>query len=236
MSAADILLWIIFPYVAAAIGLLGLWWRYRVDQFGWTSASTQLFEHKILGWAGPAFHYGALAAIGGHVIGMFLPLSATNSVGITEAFYRWFAGIAGGVSGAVCLAGFFGLIYRRASNARVRRTTTRTDIFAYALLTFLIGLGSYMTFRHTLFTANPYNYRESVAIWWRSLFYLHPDVDVVKDASLPYQVHAIVAWAFWAVLPFSRLVHMFSIPLQYLGRPYILYRRRFPPATSTRSR
>jgi nitrate reductase gamma subunit len=49
-------------------------------------------------------------------------------------------------------------------------------------------------------------------------------------------VHAIVAWAFWAVLPFSRLVHMFSIPLQYLGRPYILYRRRYPPATSTRSR
>jgi respiratory nitrate reductase gamma subunit len=236
VSVADFTFWVIFPYAAAAVGLVGLWWRYRTDQFGWTSASTQLFEHKILGWAGPAFHYGALAAIGGHVIGMFLPLSATNSVGITEAFYRWFAGIAGGISGAVCLVGFFGLIYRRARNDRVRRTTTRTDIFAYALLTFLIGLGSYMTFRHTLFTSNPYNYRESVAIWWRSLFYLRPDVDAVTNASLPYQIHAIVAWAFWAVLPFSRLVHMFSIPLQYLGRPYILYRRRYPPATTTRSR
>jgi nitrate reductase gamma subunit len=64
MSAGEILLWIILPYLAIAVFLVGLWWRYRADQFGWTSGSTQLFEHKILGWAGPAFHYGALAAIG----------------------------------------------------------------------------------------------------------------------------------------------------------------------------
>ena len=48
--------------------------------------------------------------------------------------------------------------------------------------------------------------------------------------NIAYQLHAVVAWAFWALLPFSRLVHMFSIPLQYVGRPYILYRRRYPAA------
>jgi nitrate reductase gamma subunit len=230
VSDIDIFLWIILPYAAAAIGLVGLWWRYRTDQFGWTSASTQLFEHKILGWAGPAFHYGALAAIGGHIVGLLIPESVTSSLGISEDFYRWFAGIAGGIAGAVCIAGFFGLVYRRATNARVRRSTTRTDIITYALLTFLIGVGCYMTFAHTLFTDAPYNYRSSVAEWWRSLFYLQPDVDAVSNAEFVYQLHAIVAWAFWAILPFSRLVHMFSIPLQYLGRPYILYRRRYPAA------
>ncbi len=232
MSVADFTLWVILPYVAAAIGLVGLWWRYRTDQFGWTSASTQLFEHKILGWAGPAFHYGALAAIGGHVIGLLIPESVTAAIGISEDVYRWIAGIAGGIAGAVCIAGFFGLVYRRATNARVRRSTTRTDIVAYALLTFLIGLGCYMTFRDTLFTSDPYNYRSSIAEWWRSLFYLKPDVDAVSDAKFAYQLHAIVAWAFWAILPFSRLVHMFSIPLQYLGRPYILYRRRYATTSS----
>ncbi|MBS1885503.1 MAG: respiratory nitrate reductase subunit gamma, partial [Actinobacteria bacterium] len=48
------------------------------------------------------------------------------------------------------------------------------------------------------------------------------------------QLHAIVAWSFWALFPFSRLVHAWSIPLQYVGRPYILYRRRYRPASVAR--
>ena len=62
-GAGAILLWVIFPYAAVATFIVGTWWRYRADQFGWTSGSTQLFERRILGWAGPLFHYGALAAV-----------------------------------------------------------------------------------------------------------------------------------------------------------------------------
>ena len=54
--------------------------------------------------------------------------------------------------------------------------------------------------------------------------------EAVQGANTVYQVHAIIAWAFWALFPFSRLVHAWSIPLQYLGRPYILYRRRYAKA------
>ena len=56
----------------------------------------------------------------------------------------------------------------------------------------------------------------------------------MQGANTVYQIHAIVAWAFWALFPFSRLVHAFSIPLQYVGRPYILYRRRYAPDFSAR--
>ena len=230
MSAGDVLLWVILPYVAIATFLVGHFWRYRTDQFGWTSGSTQLFERKILGWAGPAFHYGALAAIGGHVLGMMIPQSFTDSVGVSESTYRWISGIAGGVAGAVCIIGFAGLVYRRATNARVRRSTTRIDIFVYFLLAVLIGLGCFMTFRHTLFAGEPYNYRSSISEWWRSLFTLDPDVDAASSAKTVYQVHAIVAWAFWGLFAFSRLVHVWSIPLQYIGRPWILYRRRYATA------
>jgi respiratory nitrate reductase gamma subunit len=225
VSAGEILLWIILPYVAVATFVVGTWWRYRADQFGWTSGSTQLFEHKILGWAGPAFHYGALAAVGGHVIGLMIPKSLTEAVGMSEATYRWFSAIAGAVAGAVCVVGFAGLVYRRATS--VRRTTSRTDLLVYLLLVVLIGLGCWMTFAHNLITASPYDYRDSISEWWRSLFVLQPDVEAVQGANAVYQVHAIVAWAFWALFPFSRLVHAWSIPLQYLGRPYILYRRRY---------
>ena len=110
----------------------------------------------------------------------------------------------------------------------MRRTTSRTDLLVYFLLVVLIGLGCAMTFGYNLATKAPYDYRDSVSEWWRSLFILQPDVDAVEDANTVYQVHAIIAWAFWALFPFSRLVHAWSIPLQYLGRPYILYRRRYP--------
>jgi len=235
MSAGEVLLWIIFPYVAAATFLVGLWWRYRADQFGWTSGSTQIFEQKILGWAGPAFHYGALMAIGGHVIGLLVPKAFTEAIGVSENTYRWFSAIAGAVAGAICVVGFVGLVYRRVTNVRVRRTTSRTDLAVYALLVILIGLGCWMTFAHNLLTAQPYDYRDSISDWWRSLFILQPDVKAVEGANTVYQIHAIVAWAFWALFPFSRLVHALSIPLQYLGRPYILYRRRYA-STPTRTR
>lgn len=230
MSAGEILLWIILPYVAVATFVVGTWWRYRTDQFGWTSQSTQMLEHKILGWAGPAFHYGALGAVAGHVIGLMIPKSFTEAIGMSESTYRWFSAIAGAIAGAICVVGFVGLAYRRATNDRVRRTTSRMDLLVYLLLTILIGLGVYMTFGYNLITKSPYDYRESISEWWRSLFILQPDVEAVQDANLLYQIHAIVAWAFWALFPFSRLVHAWSIPLQYLGRPYILYRRRYPAA------
>ena len=235
MSAGEILLWIILPYLAIAVFLVGLWWRYRADQFGWTSGSTQIFEQKILGWAGPAFHYGALMAIGGHVIGLLVPKAFTEAIGVSENTYRWFSAIAGAVAGAICVVGFVGLVYRRVTNVRVRRTTSRTDLAVYALLVILIGLGCWMTFAHNLLTAQPYDYRDSISDWWRSLFILQPDVKAVEGANTVYQIHAIVAWAFWALFPFSRLVHALSIPLQYLGRPYILYRRRYA-STPTRTR
>jgi nitrate reductase gamma subunit len=227
MSAGEILLWIILPYVAIATFFVGHWWRYRFDQFGWTSGSTQLFEQKILGWAGPAFHYGALAAVGGHVIGLLIPKSFTEAIGMSEHTYRWFSAIAGAIAGVIVLVGFVGLVYRRVTNVRVRRTTSRTDLLVYLLLTVLIVLGCIQTFGYNLITATPYDYRDSISLWWRSLFILQPDVEAVQDSQFLYQLHAIIAWAFWALFPFSRLVHAWSIPLQYLGRPYILYRRRY---------
>lgn len=227
MNAGDILLWIIFPYVAGAVFVVGHYWRYRTDQFAWTSRSTQLLERRVLGWASPAFHYGALAAVGGHLIGLCIPSSWTDAVGIGEHTYRWIAAIAGGIAGAVALVGFLGLVFRRIRSDRVRRSTTRVDIVTYGLLTVLIGLGCYMTFVHNLAANAPYNYRSSIGVWWRSLFYLNPHIGAATSAPLVYQLHAIIAWGFWAAFPFTRLVHAWSIPFQYLGRPYILYRRRY---------
>ena len=106
---------------------------------------------------------------------------------MSESTYRWFSAIAGAIAGAVCVVGFVGLVYRRATNVRVRRTTSRTDLLVYFLLVVLIGLGCWMTFAHNLLTTSPYDYRDSISEWWRSLFILQPDVEAVagREHRLP---------------------------------------------------
>jgi nitrate reductase gamma subunit len=228
VSTADVFLWVVIPYVAIAIFLLGHVWRYRHDQFGWTSRSTQLLERGLLKWGSPLFHYGALAAIGGHILGILVPASATAAIGIDEHAYHLISAIAGTVAGAVTLVGLAILIYRRASVRRVAVTTTYVDLIVYTLLFFVIAIGMLTTLSHNLFASgNGYNYRETVAIWFRGVFAFQDNAQLMAGVPLIYQVHVLAAWAILALWPFSRLVHAWSIPVQYIGRPYILYRRRY---------
>jgi respiratory nitrate reductase gamma subunit len=231
VSTADIFLWIVIPYVAITIFLLGHVWRYRHDQFGWTSRSTQLLERRLLKWGSPLFHYGALAAIGGHVLGILIPSSVTSAVGIDEHAYHLISAVAGTLAGAAALIGLLLLTYRRATVRRVAVTTSYVDLLVYALLVFVIGLGMFDTVFHNAAAAgNGYDYRQTVAIWFRGVFALQDHARLMASVPLVYQLHALSAWAILALWPFSRLVHAWSIPLQYIGRPYILYRRRYPAA------
>ena len=78
MTVTEALLWVALPYVSTTIFVGGLIWRYHRDQFGWTSRSTQLLESRLLAPGSILFHYGALAAIGGHVLGILVPAPARN--------------------------------------------------------------------------------------------------------------------------------------------------------------
>lgn len=62
------------------------------------------------------------------------------------------------------------------------------------------------------------------------IFLLDPNPELMTEPPPIYQIHALSAWLLYAIWPFTRLVHAWSYPLQYLGRPYILYRRRYAPA------
>ncbi len=233
MRAVHLLLWVALPYATIAIFLAGHVWRYRTDQYGWTTRSTQILESRWLKWGNPLFHLGALAAIGGHVLGIVIPTSWTSAVGVSEHSYHLISATAGTLAGIACAAGLAILIWRRVASPRVRVTTTRTDVLVYALLALVIGLGLAETIgKNTL--GGGYDYRATVAVWFRSIVFFHPEPDAMVGAPILYQLHAVSAWLILAVWPFSRLVHAWSIPLQYIGRPYILYRRRWAPAPRRR--
>jgi respiratory nitrate reductase gamma subunit len=66
----DMALWVVLPYVALTVFAVGHVWRWRTDQFGWTTRTTQLLENRLLRLGSPLFHLGAFAAIAGHIAGV----------------------------------------------------------------------------------------------------------------------------------------------------------------------
>ena len=50
-------LWGVFPYLAMAVFVVGLIWRYKYDKFGWTTRSSQLYESKMLRIGSPLFSH-----------------------------------------------------------------------------------------------------------------------------------------------------------------------------------
>jgi nitrate reductase gamma subunit len=232
VTTAETFLWIVLPYVAITIFIVGTIWRYRRDQFRWTSRSNQLLERRFLKWGSPLFHYGALAAIAGHVLGILIPKTATNTINIDEHAYHYISAIPGTIAGLASLLGLLILIYRRVRFRRIAVTTSYVDLVVYTLLLYLIATGLVDTvFHNALASGNGYDYRETVAIWFRGLFAFQDHARLMASVPLVYQIHVAAAWLIYALWPFSRLVHVWSIPLQYIGRPYILYRRRYQTAS-----
>jgi nitrate reductase gamma subunit len=220
----DQLLWVVYPYVCLTVFVVGHFWRYRYDKFGWTTRSSQLYEDRLLRIGSPLFHFGILAVFLGHVMGLGVPKSWTEAVGVSEGLYHFLAVSIGAVAGFATLAGLAILIYRRRTVGPVFSATTKMDKAMYAVLATVIVLGLVNTVAANVFGS--YDYRESVSIWFRGIFRfsLHPAL--MADAPWSFQLHGIVAMFLFALWPFTRLVHVFSAPLGYLTRPYIVYRSR----------
>ena len=218
--------WDIAPYVTIAILVVGTWWRYRYDKFGWTTRSSQLYESRLLRIGSPLFHFGILVVIVGHVIGLVIPESLTSAFGLSESAYHVQAVLLGTIAGIATLGGVVILVYRRRTKGPVFMATTWNDKLMYAVLICAIVAGLATTLVGSGVIGDAYNYRDSVSIWFRSIFLLQPDGEAMAGAPLSYQVHAIIGMALFALWPFTRLVHAFSAPLGYLFRPYIVYRSR----------
>jgi nitrate reductase gamma subunit len=225
VTGRDVVLWVVIPYLCIASFVGGHIWRYRYDKFGWTTRSSQMYERRLLRWASPLFHFGILFAIGGHVIGILVPKSWVEALGISETAYHVVAVALGTVAGIGTVVGLALLIYRRRTVGPVFSATTRNDKFMYVFLAATIVLGLATTVLGNL-TGHPHEYRDTVAPYFRSIFYLQPEPELIDAAPIGFQLHTMAAWLLFAVWPFTRLVHVFSAPLGYLTRPYIVYRSR----------
>ena len=221
------LLWGVLPYVVFLILIGGLIWRYRYDQFGWTTRSSQLYESKLLKIGSPVFHFALIAVLMGHLVGLLIPKAFTDWIGLSQHAYHLGAFWGGGLAGVALIVGLVLLIVRRRTTGAVFKATTWNDKFMYLVLATVIGLGMVATLTGDKTpTGAEHNYRETVSVWFRSLFTFQPDVDAMAAATWQYQTHVVVGMLLFAIIPFTRLVHAFSAPFHYLFRPYIVYRSR----------
>jgi nitrate reductase gamma subunit len=223
----DVFLWVIVPYLCLATFVVGHFWRYRYDKFGWTTRSSQLYEDRLLRIGSPLFHFGMLGVVGGHILGLLVPRGWTEAIGIHDHAYHVIAIIGGLLSGIAATVGLIILVYRRRTVGPVFSATTTMDKVMYALLGVVILLGMWNTIAGSILEfGGEYNYREGVSVWYRSFLAFNPEPQLMADAPLGFQLHALVAFALFALWPFTRLVHVFSAPVGYLTRPYIVYRSR----------
>ncbi|MEV5977817.1 respiratory nitrate reductase subunit gamma [Streptomyces sp. NPDC052114] len=229
----DLLLWGVMPYVAVTLLIAGLCWRARYDRFGWTTHSSQLRESRLLRIGSPLFHFGMAFVVLGHVVGLLIPDSWTDAVGVSDHTYHLMAVSTGAVAGVAAAVGIGILVYRRLTVPAVRKATLRSDHLMYTVLLGAMLLGLVATVLNSS-GAVDYNYREGISVWFRSLFTLRPDYHLMGAAPLAFKLHVVFGFALFALIPFSRLAHIFSAPFAYLFRPYVVYRRRDPKQLANR--
>lgn len=223
MPDIDILLFVVFPYVAVAVAVGGTIYRYLTNQFSFTSLSSQLLETDLQFWGSTLWHYGIIPTLIIHIMGFALPKVMEFLHGSPETLYL--AELAGKILGIMALAGALILLYRRLSLSKIRIVTTPADWVVIVLLINQVVLGLWIAFGYrwgaTWFV-------HTVTPWVASLALFQPAPQFVSALPLVPKLHFLNATLLILVFPFTRLVHMITVPVEYFWRSFqrVIWTRR----------
>jgi len=214
-----------YPYVCLTVFVAGSIIRFNRGQYGWRSGSSQLLRRRQLVWGSALFHYGVLVVLAGHFVGFGTPDVVLTVLGFSLRAHQLLAIGAGGVSGMVAWVGLTMLVHRRLFDSRIRKTSSAMDLFALLLVWVELTLGL-ATVPLSLGHLDGQLFGQLVE-YVQSIVYFRPDA-IAHLIGVPwvYYVHLFIGWTFLLIWPLSRLVHIWSAPIWYLGRAYQVMRRR----------
>ncbi|MEW4981955.1 MAG: respiratory nitrate reductase subunit gamma [Cycloclasticus sp.] len=225
MSYLNNLLFGIYPYIAIFVCLLGSWIRFDREAYTWKAGSSQMLNSKGMRVASNLFHVGVIFVLMGHFVGLLTP-EAIYHVFISTENKQLLAMVSGGFFGLICLVGLVMLLKRRLTDPRVRATSSNSDIFILGLLLVQLVLGL------LTIIASASHMDGSVmvllATWAQSIvtFQAVQAAQAIESVGIIYKLHVFVGLTMILVFPFTRLVHMISAPIWYLGRRYQIVRQR----------
>jgi nitrate reductase gamma subunit len=194
-------------------------------------------------WGSNLFHVGILVIFLGHLVGLLTPIRVFDAIGISHTAKQWMAILIGGIAGIACFIGLSLLVHRRLFDARIRKTSSFGDITVLLLLyaQLILGLASIpISLGHL-------DGQEMVKFmnWAQGVLTLRLDSwRLVADAHPIFKLHLFLGMTVFLIFPFTRLVHVWSAPVWYLGRrgyqivrsgsrttvPPLPAHRRFEPA------
>jgi nitrate reductase gamma subunit len=225
MSDLNQMLFGVFPYIALSIFLLGSLVRFEREQYTWKSGSSQLLRRKRMTLASNLFHVGILGLLAGHAVGLLTPIAVFDAIGVSHAAKQMLAIVAGGLFGVMCLVGLVMLVWRRLTDPRIRATSSPMDIFILLLILAQLLLGL-ITIPFSL--AHSDGGAMVLFMEWaqRIVTFRGGAAELIQGVPLVFKLHILFGMILFVVFPFSRLVHIWSAPIGYVGRRYQIVRTR----------
>ncbi len=224
MNYLNELLFGLYPYFAVVVFLVGSWARYDREQYTWKAGSSQMLDKKGFRLASNLFHVGVIFIVFGHVVGLLTP-HAVYEVFMTSATKQLLAMVAGGIAGVFALWGGILLLRRRLYNPRVRASSSKADILVLSMLVAQAGLGL-LTLIPSLQHMDGSVMLE-LAGWAQGIVTFQGDAAAhLEGVSIIYKIHILLGLSLFVVFPFTRLVHVLSVPVKYFARSYQIVRKR----------
>jgi nitrate reductase gamma subunit len=220
-----------YPYLCLTVFLLGSLIRFDREQYTWKTGSSQLLRRRQLRWGSNLFHIGILAIFAGHLVGLLTPIQVFDALGIGHGFKQGMAIAIGGVAGMACFIGITLLAHRRLFDPRIRATSSFGDTAILLILWAQLILGL-----STIFVSLGHmDGHEMVKFmsWAQGIVTLQPAAAAyVADVHPIFKAHLVLGMTIFLVFPFTRLVHVWSAPVWYLGRQgyQVVRTRRSRPA------
>lgn len=206
-----------YPYLAILIFIIGSISRYENNQYTWKSSSSQILRKDLLFWGSNFFHFGIIVLMFGHFFGLLTPKIIYSKI-ISPDVKQIIAMIVGGIAGTVCLIGITMLLYRRLADYRVRVLSNKSDIFVLVLLYIQLLLGLFSIFVSYKHIDDPSS-MIALANWVQGIFIFTPDLySYVINEHWIFKAHLFLGMSIFLIFPFTRLVHIFSVPYLYLLR------------------
>lgn len=209
------ILFIAFPYVAVVLAIVIGIYRYKNDAFSYSSFSSQFLENRTLFFGSVPWHYGIIIILLAHIVAAVVPGVWQHF--ISKPVRLYVLEITGLALALMTIIGLLFLMLRRISSRRIQIVTSTMDWVLLAALLVQVILG----FSVALFYRWGSDwYLHTVVPWLYSLLKLNPQIQYV--AMLPFVVKLHIIGGFLVILlfPFTRLVHLITVPIGYLWRPY----------------
>lgn len=225
----------IYPYIALSVAIIGSIARYERDPFTWKTSSSQMLRRKQLIMGSVLFHIGVLIIFVGHFVGLLTPIAIFDALGISHGFKQVGAVIVGGIAGVMALVGGGMLFHRRWTDPRIRKTSSFADIAILAMLLAQLVLGL-LTIFASLGHLDGHEMTKFMS-WAQGIVTFQANAAAnIADVAFIFKLHLFLGLTIFLVFPFTRLVHMLSVPVRYILRPgYQVVRSRRAEPLPTRA-